>query len=137
MNPYSYRRILAKEKSRLLENCWICDKLVDAKIEYPHNQEAPVFLHLSIDGFEPTAMAQGARGLKSRRAVPAGEVDFFFSDGSGVIVLEEYPQKQSPIQSITLGQDLNISQIHPVEKVNTLTVADSTGLHKSMPRVSV
>lgn len=71
-------------------NCWVCEGWKE--VEFCWNEESadPVFLHLQLENFSPEMMEKKENGYFMKRAVPNGEIRFFFSVKTDPVVSKDY-----------------------------------------------
>lgn len=73
-------------------NCWICEEWKEVtfiwKMKFAHGD--PVFLHLECDNYQPELMFYEKDTFSLTRAVPQGQIKFFFSHFSEATVSKEY-----------------------------------------------
>lgn len=82
---------------KVSSNCWICEGWNEVRFEWTPgvssdediSEEVPLFLHLSIDGFEPDLMFKdwSKPGVfYSTRVLPPGKIEYYYSyDGNKVL----------------------------------------------------
>lgn len=104
-------------KKKTVINCWICERWIEVKYTWTPGvsgeaSNAPIYLHLECDNFEPELMKKGADGIFYKvRVVPQKKMKFFFSCRSGAM-------KNNEKKIIKLSQCLKINNLEEVKIVN-------------------
>lgn len=75
--------------------CWICEKWVEMKFVWTLNvsggsHNGDMFIHLDCDNYEPDLMTFVNNSFEIKRAVPPGEVKFFFTKNNFMLRSKEY-----------------------------------------------
>lgn len=93
-----FRRIISsreKESSHTKINCWICEHWVEATFEWTSSKseetkEEPIFIHLECDNYQPEILKKQRGIFQVTRAVPAGNLKFFFSQQTIPMISKSY-----------------------------------------------